>query len=220
MVEIKIGGNVPKEDRIKLYKHILNVFLIIFVIFIIFILVRSILIYKPEIVREVCPEKIVYQNFTKEILKYVCENGTIVDTSQDCKKQEEQLPELKPIFTNENGTLIEEVLVETACVSGFRGGYIYYQVSSPADNVSYQVKPEGGTYQDMLKTKGYLNSYKYFVICTPPYCPKRGDFSLEVNKRYLLRIKFDRQRLYNKTEYSNEHIVDLTPNSEYMIKWC
>ena len=233
MVEIKINTRIPKEDRIALYKHLLNIFLVIFVVFIIFIFVKQWLSCEPEVIEKECPEcelscdecpekikeNIIYRNVTNEIVKYVCEDGTTVDQVQDCIEEEVELPELKPILTNENGTLIKHVTVAPACIGGYRGGYISYEVKSPAQNASFQIKEEGATYQDILKTKGFYKAYKEFVICDPD-CPRKGDFSLEYNKRYLFRMEFDRTVIYGRTEYSNEHVIDLTPNSNYMTKTC
>ncbi|OGM02258.1 hypothetical protein A3K72_03540 [Candidatus Woesearchaeota archaeon RBG_13_36_6] len=233
MVEIKINDSIPKGDRITLLKHALNIFLIIFVIFVVFMLVRSMSTYKPDSIQgecpeclcntscDECPEKIIYRDIKEELTKYVCQDGTVVDTAKGCEKNETVvLPELNPVLTNENGSLVKVVRVEPGCVGGYIGGYVYYDVLSPAEKVIYQVKPEGGDYQDILEVDGLLKSYQYFVICDPD-CPKKGDFSLEYNKRYLLRIKFDRRELYGRIEYSNEHVIDLlTQESVYLTKNC
>jgi len=72
-----------------------------------------------------CPKVVEYRNSTQT--RYVCQDNTIVDDPDECFSREE-LPELNPVLTNEAGTLIKNVEVKPACVGGFRGGYIYYEV--------------------------------------------------------------------------------------------
>ncbi|MFH1398899.1 MAG: hypothetical protein ABIG95_02200 [Candidatus Woesearchaeota archaeon] len=158
------------------------------------------------------PKEYVQQNFTK----YVCPDRTIVTNLSDCFSQ---LPELNPLTKFENNSLTKSIIIKPACVAGKRGGYIFYEVQAPAHTVTYLVREQNTNYTTRLKEKGYLNAHRYFTICDVT-CPREGDFKLEANKRFLLKLEFNRTALYNRTEYSNEYIIDLTPKSDYMTKNC
>ena len=230
MVEIKIKSTAPDRERIRALKQMLYPFLIIVILTIVLVILK-----KPECepcVQQACPEcictldcddcpnKIIYQNDSTEVFKFVCMDSSIVDDPKECEVQEAELPELNPIKTNENGTLTKEVRVEPACVGGLRGGYVYYQVVSPPETVVYQIKPESGDYTDVITDVGLFKAFKEFIICDPNCPNKKYDFSLQSGKRYLIRLKFDRTKLYDKVEYSNEYIIDLTPESTFMTKDC
>lgn len=231
MVEIRIKSSAPKDEHFKFYKHVIFAILGIIVLYLIVTLVKvnssceEGIDYECPVCEvcetcEVCQEDVVYRNVTREIMVYVCEDGTTQDTLEGCIPEEIVLPPLNPILTNEEDSLIIEVKVEPACVSGYLGGYISYDVVSPAENVTYLVKEESGEYETVFDEKGYFNSYKEFLICDAK-CPNvRKDFTLVPGKRYLLKIEFDRTNLYGRIEYSNEYIIDLTDGSNFMTKGC
>lgn len=230
MVEIKIKSTGPDKERLKLIKQMLYPFVIIVILTLILIIIKQ--PECPQCIQQECPEfvcnldcddcpsKIIYQNDSREIFRFVCMNSSIVDDAKDCEQPEPELPELSPITTNENGTFIKVVRVEPACVGGYLGGYVYYEVVSPSEEVVYQIMLENENYEDVIIATGLFKTYKEFVICDPN-CPRRQfDFSLDAGKRYLLKIKFDRTQIYDKIEYSNEYVIDLTAESEFMTKNC
>lgn len=231
MVEIKIKGSSSKDEKIKLLKHILYIALVIAVLTFLLLIFKP---KEPQVIEKECPgcecndtceessEKIIYRDITKEVFKYVCSDGTVVDKQNECEieYEEPELPPLNPITTNENGTFTKVVRLEPACIGGIRGGYVYYEVVSPAENVTYLLKAEDGSYEAILNENGYFKSYKEFLICDPDCPNKQSDFKIQHDKRYFLKIEFDRIQLYSKIEYSNEYIIDLTPNSEFMTKSC
>lgn len=233
MVEIKIKSSAPKDEHFKFYKHVIFAILAIIVLYLIVTLIKvnssceEGVDYECPIcetceVCEVCEEDILYRNVTKEIMVYVCEDGSTEDTLEGCVPPVVILPPLDPILTNEDeeGSLVIEVKVNPACVGGYLGGYVSYDVVAPAENVRFLVMEESAGYETMINEKGYFNSYKEFLICDQK-CPNvRKDFTLVPGKRYLLKIEFDRTDLYGKIEYSNEYIIDLTDGSNFMTKPC
>ena len=158
----------------------------------------------------------------EEIVKYVCSDGAVVDDPTECVQEIEVEVEEPEIILEEvsyEGTLIQEVTFQTACVDGYKGGTIFYDVISPSQNVSYQFRLPGGEYEEILLETGKFTSRKHFVICDPK-CPYRGDFKLNSNTTYIMRLVFDRTVEYDRLEYSQEHIINLQPGSEYMSKEC
>lgn len=234
MVEIKIKSSAPKDEHFKFYKYVIFAILAIIVLYLVVTLIKVNASCEEGVdytcpvceecevceVCEVCEEDIIYRNVTREITIYVCEDGTEVDVLEDCFPESSKLPPIDTIDTNEEGTQIISVNVEPACVSGHLGGYVSYDVVSPAENVRYLVKEEHGDYKEMLEEKGYFNSYREFLICDPTCGNIRHDFKLDSGKRYLLKIEFDRTTLYGVVEYSNEYVIDLTGGSNFMTKGC
>jgi hypothetical protein len=133
------------------------------------------------------------------------------------EEQEVDVPEL--VDTNEEGTVIETVTTMPACQSGYNGGEVYFKVGTVPDEITVQVKEAGGEYEDAFTRGGLYEQYLKFAICYP--CRGIGvDFKLDEGKVYVLRLKFDQTKVYNRTEYSNEHLIDTREDSEYMLKLC
>lgn len=152
----------------------------------------------------------------KEVVKYVCPDEKEVDSKEDCFKKPEVI--FTPITTNEEGTIINSVIVKPSCVKGINGGQAYYDLGANSDSISFQVKEkvEEGfwtVYSAPTVTKKYVG----FGICNG--C-SIGDFQLEPESQYLFRIEFDLTNTFGKKIYSNEHVIDTRTDSEYMAKEC
>lgn len=156
-------------------------------------------------------------NETEVVTLVVCEDGRVVGELSECSLAFHDVT-YEPVTSNQEGTLITEFKVEPACINGNKGGSIYYEVKSPADSVEFQVKQPGGEYGVMLEQKGLFYAYRKFTICGKK-CPWGGDFGLKENSTHVLRIGFVRSS-FNRTEYTNEYVIDLNPGSEFMEKSC
>ena len=165
----------------------------------------------PEIDYNDCPTIVITKNVT--VHRYVCPNGLVMDNPEECFP--DLSTNLTPIKTNENGTLIESVTVEPACIYGLNGGVVQFKVGSIASEIWFQAK-EDGEYWNVHYLQNLYEGTKYFVIAD-----KKGnaDFSLDKNKVYLFRIQF-RIAAYNETQYSNEHLIDTRTGSGYTVKKC
>ncbi len=171
----------------------------------------------PDLDCSSCPVVKEVSEVTKTTTQYVCENGTITDSADGCKKHVAPI-KFYPITTNEEGSAILNATVKPACV-GIVGGQVYFKVKSAPSSVVFQTKESPSEeFKDIYTIKpGLFEEYRLFSIC--PGCEK-GDFSLKPNKVYLFRIKFDQTNVYNRIEYSNEHIIDTTSGSDYMVNVC
>jgi hypothetical protein len=160
----------------------------------------------------------------REVKKFVCPDGNLVDDISKCKVEEED-PEpdlaIPPLVTdNEVNTVIDEVRVETACRDGNNGGLIYIKVGTVPSEMVFQIKELPDTeYKDVYKRTGLYDGFIYFVISEKEYA-RGGDFRLEPRKAYILRILFNQSAVYSALQYSNEHLIDTRSDSEYMLKSC
>ena len=166
-----------------------------------------------------CPQKVQYVNVTTEVVKYVCANGNTADNAEDCVKISKT--KLVPMTANEVGTAILNVSVKPACVKGYNGGEIYFNLKSLPDTITFQVKDEETEYGAAATISPAISDYKYFVICQEGdyKCPG-VDFELAKGKVYLFRAWFNQTRVYGREDYSNEHLIDTTEGSEYFVKSC
>jgi len=166
-----------------------------------------------------CPEKIVANTSIVEVVRYVCENGDVFDSKDDCFKADDF--EYDPVMTNEiNGTVIENVSVRPACVNGYSGGEIYFSVGTVPKKAYAEFKSDGD-FETLYSFDGAYDGYFYFTVCSKDNkkCQDQASFYLELGKPYVFRLKFD-QSVYNRTEYSNEHIVDARADGDYATKKC
>ncbi|GAG18202.1 unnamed protein product, partial [marine sediment metagenome] len=169
-----------------------------------------------------CPTIVTYRNITYTITKYICpDNNKIVDSIDDCEKP---IPlSIPPRTSNEVGTVIENVTVKPTCVNGINGGLVFFKVGTIPSNIVFQLKEEGTYYKEKYSFSGLLTGYKYFTICGEEDgegCKFTGDFYIEKNKIFLFRAMFNQTSRYGELQYSNEHIIDTTPDSEYLSKKC
>ncbi len=167
-----------------------------------------------------CPSIIKYQNITNTLTKYICPNKRIVDNVDDCEKAKQI--SILPKTNNEVGTVIENVTVKPTCVNGRNGGFVFFKVGTIPKNVVFEIKEEDTSYEEKYSFSGLLTKYKYFTICDKEdvSCKSAGDFYIEKNKIFLFRVVFDQTSRYGKLEYSNEHIIDTTSDSEYLSEKC
>jgi len=98
------------------------------------------------------------------------------------------------------------------------GGSINFKVGHLPKNMAVQIKDSSdGEYTNVYDATGVWEKYVYFAICEGN-C-KDGDFDLEPDKKYLLRMMFNQTSL-DKIEYSNEYVIDTSKEGEYMQKNC
>ncbi len=167
-----------------------------------------------------CPEIVKYQYITNTTTKYICANKRVVNDIGDCEKAKQI--SIKPRISNELGTVIQNVTVKPACVNGINGGLIFFKVGTIPSTIAFQTKEEDTQYEEKYSFSGLLTGYKYFTICgdEETSCKKTSDFYIEKNKIFLFRAMFNQTSRYGKLEYSNEHLVDTTADSEYLTKKC
>ncbi len=167
-----------------------------------------------------CPEKTKTETETITVTKYVCPDETVVDNADECIKEQETGLDVgfEPILTNEEGTSIVNVEVKPACIKGRNGGLVYFKTGVLPKDVSFEIKEDiNQEYKEIYKMNGLFDQYKYFEICDE--CKGDADFNLEKNKVYLFRLKFN-MTVIDKVQYSNEHIINTNPESDYMTKVC
>lgn len=159
-----------------------------------------------------------------EKTEYVCPDGTTVSDKDDCpveeKAEEEEkleIPELDK--NNEEGTVIEEVRLETACPNAVGGVRVYYKVGTVPSNMIFQLKEVGEEYENILDLKGLYQGDNYFAICDDCF-GSQIDHKLEEDKVYIFRIMFNQSRVYDRYEYSNEYLIDTREDSKFMLKMC
>ncbi len=168
-----------------------------------------------------CPEIVKYQYITNTTTKYICANKRVVDNVDDCEKAKQISVPLKT--KNEENTVIENVTVKPTCVKGINGGLIFFEVGTIPSTIAFQTKEEDDTtYEEKYSFSGLLTGYKYFTICgdEETSCKKTSDFYIEKNKIFLFRAMFNQTSRHGRLEYSNEHLVDTTADSEFFIKEC
>ncbi|MBU3942285.1 MAG: hypothetical protein KKF74_05210 [Nanoarchaeota archaeon] len=167
-----------------------------------------------------CPEKTKTETETITVTKYVCPDETIVDNPDECENihEAELNTNFEPILTNEEGTSIINVTLKPACIKGKNGGFVYFKTGVLPKDVKFEIKDViNKEYREILSMDGLFEKYKYFEICDE--CKGGADFNLEENKVYLFRLKFN-MTVLNKIQYSNEHIINTNPESDYMTKKC
>lgn len=168
-----------------------------------------------------CPEIVKYQYITNTTTKYVCcDTNKIVDNVDDCEKP---IPISIPLRTNnEVGTVIKNVTVKPACVSGINGGLVFFKVGTIPSTIAFQTREEDTSYEEKYSFSGLLTGYKYFTICGEEEvsCKEASDFYIEKNKIFLFRAMFDQTSRHGRLEYSNEHLIDTTADSEYLLEEC
>lgn len=157
-----------------------------------------------------CPKIIITKNVT--FTKYVCADTRVVEKLSDCSPL--SMLNYTPIDTNENGTLIEYVTVEPACVYGARGGAVRFKVGSIASRIELQTRTTAD-YRTVYADTNLYQGTRYFSIGQN----SKTDFFIPENNGYLFRIVFFFPS-YNLTQYSNEHVIDTRPGSQYSLKIC
>ncbi|MBD3163837.1 hypothetical protein GF323_01435 [Candidatus Woesearchaeota archaeon] len=163
----------------------------------------------------------------KEVKKYVCWNGLVVDSPEKCPKKEEKedeeagrkisIPSLEK--QNERGTVIKNVNLTPACPNGVRGGRVYYKVGTVPDEMVFELKEAGKKYREVYRRDGLYEGDVYFAVCEK--CSgNQIEFRVEEGKAYIFRIMFNQSTVYSRIEYSNEHLIDTREGSGYMLKVC
>ena len=168
---------------------------------------KTVVVSKPEVI---------------EVQKYVCSDGKIVSNPKDCPvekpapEKEMSLPAL--ITTTEEDTVILNFSVSPACKSGENGGEVFFKLGSIPEKVWLQARQGNDAYSTIFTREGVYEKYLSFVICDG--CAGKGtDFTLKPDALYVIRGVFN-QTVYDRMEYSNEHLVDTRASSPFIIKKC
>jgi len=168
----------------------------------------------PHIDCNSCPPIIQTKNVTIEITKYVCTDGSVVSSADECSKL--LFYEFEPVTTNEEGTHIKNVSLAPACVRGRNGGLVYFRVDRVPKRIVFETKLGNEPFTERFEiSPGLFSNYNYFAICKN--CQSYGDFQLMPDRVYLFRIKFEYD---DSIQFSNEHIIDTRKNSPYIMKKC
>lgn len=166
-----------------------------------------------------CPERTVDREV--EIIRYVCPDGRTVDALEACDETPATI-NYDPVTTNEQGTQISTFRVVPACRASYPGGNLFYEVTTIPGEAVLEIKTlPDGTWEELMTLDSPV--YKrnlYFVICDKR-CPLgQSDFELAPGRLYVLRMRFDQSSVWNRTEYSNEHLVDTRDRGAYMQQVC
>lgn len=157
----------------------------------------------------------------RKVYEYVCADGSIVDVTSKCPIEEVDEPPTIVIphleNTNEENTVIETVTFRPACISGINGGEIFFRSGTIPTRIKVQAKEVDSEYEEFFTKAGLFEGYIQFAICDKCY---KGAFKLEPDKVYIVRLEFDQRAIYDRLEYSNEHLVDTREDSEFMTKTC
>ncbi len=129
------------------------------------------------------------------------------------KEEKTELPIL--IKTNEDNTVILNVTVKPACINGQNGGQIFFKVDTVPKNIEVEIKSE--EYETVYERSGVYAGYLSFVICDS--C-RGGDFRLNPDDIYILRMRFDQTPVYGRIEFSNEQLIDARIDSPFLAKQC
>jgi len=163
-----------------------------------------------------CPEKTKTETETITITKYVCPDERIVDSIDDCESEPKPVLDtgFEPILTNEEGTSIVNVTVTPEYVKGRNGGGIYFETDFTSRDITFEVKEDiNQEYKEVFKVNNLIKRHTQFEICDE--CTGGADFNLEKNKVYLFRLKFN-MTVIDEVQYSNEHIINTNPESNYI----
>lgn len=146
----------------------------------------------------------------------MCNDGREVDSKSDCTLKQ---PDLVPVTDNEaKSTLIDSVTMRAACVDAMQGGEIYFNVLRRP--ISSKVQMDSGDgFKDVIDLGTLQKGYQYFRICMGD-CPSgNSKFSIEPEKAYLMRLKFDFGDI-GGIHLSNEHLIDARTGGKYYSKNC
>jgi len=158
-----------------------------------------------------CPTIVVQKNIT--VTEYVCENGLTVSDPSTCFP--DLSTELVPLKRNQTHELIEDVSIEPACVYGYNGGVITYELGSVATDISVELS-DGGEFYAVHRKNSLGEGKVHFVLGD---VLTQADFQVPEEKVHLLRMVYY-FRSYNLTAYTDEYLVDTRLGAEYSIKKC
>lgn len=177
----------------------------------------------PELDCSLCAAEVVTRNVTNTVTKFICtSSGAVVENPDDCSKAAgNAFDEYEPVVTNENGTVINLFTTRTACRDGHNAIEFHWNLGSTAQASEIQIKeaPEDEWETVYTYDESAVDKFIYGVFCNN-YCTSATDFYLDPDKAYLVRGRFNYNRLYEEYQYSNEHLVDATSEGEYKKKLC
>lgn len=169
-----------------------------------------------------CPARVEVQK--EEVIKYVCvKTGQQVADPALCNVAvTNAFTGYSPVTTNQNRTILQEVSVRPACRNGKHALELFFKVGSAYDTfvLEYKESPDGEWRRVYEQDDAILSRYSYVIFCEGPGCALAGKYLLPPGKVYLFRGRFDYRKLYGDFFYTNEYLVDTTPEGAYMTKLC
>ena len=178
----------------------------------------------PEMDCSLCPATIVEKEVEVPVTKYVCDkSGEEVDDPSKCEGNKAYNPfeRYKPYTGAEARSVIEQFVLRPACRDSIHAIEVHFVTGSLPGNVTIQVKERpADDWKDIFTLESTtLDKYFYGAFCLN-ICTSNAEFFLAPDKVYLLRAEFDYTRLFDEMQYSNEYIVDVRENGEYLTKFC
>ncbi len=178
----------------------------------------------PELDCSLCPAQIVEKKVEVPVTKYICErDGSEVSDPAECvgNKGFNAFAHYKPYKGAENRSVLTTFTLRPACRDSKHALELHYAAGTSPENVTIQVKEEPtDKWRDIYTVESApIEKYLYAAFCANQ-CSKNVQWFLEPGKVYLLRARFNYQKIYGEDQYSNEYIVDAREGSDYMTKLC
>lgn len=178
----------------------------------------------PEQDCSLCPAQIVQKEVEVKVKSYICEkDGSEVSDPADCigNKAHNPFEGYTPYTGAEARSVLESFTLRPACRDSEHAIEIHYVSGSIPGLVTIQVKESpSDEWRDVFTLENPTNDkYLYGVFCIMQ-CTGNADWFLAPDKVYLLRAKFDFLRIYDEYQYSNEYIVDVREDGDYLTKLC
>jgi hypothetical protein len=164
-----------------------------------------------EDVCELCPPKFVSELREIEVLRYVCTNGTIVDTPDECAFVLRSNAVEFSVNKEQNDEYVDSFRATPACRGLYSSAEVHTVLYKNPQTFVLQAKssPTGG-FTDLLSiesTERQLDeTYLYVGFCDPFECNQLTDVQLAEDSAHVLRVKL----IYadETVEYTRERLVD------------
>lgn len=176
----------------------------------------------PEVDCSQCEAQVVTRNVTQTVTKYVCPDGGVAETQEAClEKEANAFSGYTPATGNMNGSVVTEFAARAACQDGYNAMEVHWKLGSVSESIQIQVKetPSDSWETVYEYTDPTFQKYVYGALCQG-YCTTNANFYLSPGKVYLVRVTFDYTELYGKTIRSDELLVDITDDGDYLQKLC
>ncbi len=178
----------------------------------------------PETDCSLCPAQIVEKKVEVKVKSYICEkDGSEVDNPAKCagNKANNPFENYTPYTGAEARSVLETFTLRPACRDSKHALELHYIAGSLPGPVTIQVKKSPtAEWEDVYTLDGSAKeAYLYGVFCQIQ-CTGNADWFLDPDAVYLLRAKFDFNRIYGEYQYSNEYIVDAREDGDYLTKLC
>jgi hypothetical protein len=170
---------------------------------------------------DICPPRFVTQKEEIVVYKYVCPDGSIIDTKDGCGIVQSDA-DLFTLNTTHNDSLITIFDARPACRGNFPSAELHVTLTQSPSRIEIQARtdPQG----DFATLVGYDGSatvfddeFFYIGLCSKESCGILTDTQLPLDGASAVRLKLD---FAQRSEYSKELLIDPTPASEYGKKTC